>query len=54
MDDSYGGLGYFQQLNNLYEEVEQEIDALREFEYQAASNEGSTACSRPPRRRLCA
>ena len=40
MDDSYGGLGYFQQLNNLYEEVEQEIDALREFEYQAASNEG--------------
>lgn len=41
MDDSYGGIGYFQQLNDLYDEVEQEIDALREHEYQAADNEGT-------------
>lgn len=41
LDDSYGGIGYFQQLNDLYDEVEQEIDALREHEYQAADNEGT-------------
>lgn len=41
LDDSYGGLGYYQQLNNLYEEVEQEIDNLREYEYQAADSEGA-------------
>lgn len=41
LDDSYGGLGYFQQLNDLYEEVEQEIDELREHEYRAADNEGT-------------
>ena len=41
LDDSYGGLGYYQQLNNLYEEVEQEIDNLREYEYQAADSEGT-------------
>lgn len=41
LDDSYGGVGYFQQLNSLYEEVEQEIEELREHEYQAADNEGT-------------
>lgn len=41
LDDSYGGLGYYQQLNNLYEEVEQEIDSLREYEYRAANSEGN-------------
>ena len=40
-DDSYGGLGYFQQLNSLYEEIEQEIDELREHEYRAADNEAT-------------
>lgn len=40
-DDSYGGLGYFQQLSDLYDEIEQEIDELREHEYQAADNEGT-------------
>lgn len=41
LDDSYGGVGYFQQLNDLYDEVEQEIDELRGHEYQAADNEGT-------------
>lgn len=41
MDDSYGGLGYFHQLNMLYDEIEQEIDELRGHEYQAADNEGT-------------
>lgn len=36
LDDSYGGVGYYAQYMNLYEEVEQEIDELREFEIEAA------------------
>lgn len=39
LDDSYGGLGYYQQLMDLYDEVEQEIDELREHEYRAADAE---------------
>lgn len=39
LDDSYGGLGYYQQVMNLYQEVEQEIDELREHEYKAADAE---------------
>lgn len=39
LDDTYGGLGYYQQIMDLYEEIEQEIDELREHEYEAAEAE---------------
>ena len=39
LDDSYGGIGYFRQYMDLYEEVEQEIDTLREYEIKAAEAE---------------
>lgn len=39
LDDSYGGLGYYQQIMDLYQEIEQEIDELREHEYEAADAE---------------
>ena len=38
-DDSYGGLGDYFKLQQLYEEVEQTIEELRKFEYQAAEHE---------------
>lgn len=39
LDDSYGGMGYWFQLQNLYSEIEQEIDELRQHEYDAAQFE---------------
>ena len=40
-DDSYGGMGYWFQLQNLYSEIEQEIDELRQHEYDAAQFESN-------------
>lgn len=39
LDDSYGGMGYWMQLQNLYDEIEQEIEELRQHEYEAAQYE---------------
>lgn len=36
LDQSYGGMGDYVTLMNLYDEVEQEIDVLREYDYEAA------------------
>lgn len=38
-DDSMGGLGDYIKLQQLYEQVEQEIEALRQHEYEAAEHE---------------
>lgn len=38
-DDTYGGLGDYFKLQQLYQEVEQEIEELRQHEYEAAENE---------------
>ena len=38
-DDSYGGMGDWFKLQALYQEVEQEIDTLRQHEYDAAQFE---------------
>ena len=39
LDDSYGGMGYYAQIENLIEEIEQEIESEREFSRQAAEAE---------------
>jgi len=39
LDESFGGLGYFQQMQDLYDEIEQEIEELRQHEYDAAEHE---------------
>lgn len=39
LDDSGGGLGYYQQVQDLYDEIEQEIEELRQHEYEAAEYE---------------
>ena len=39
LDDSYGGMGDVASYFNLYEEVEQEIEELRQHEYEAAQFE---------------
>lgn len=38
-DDSMGGLGDYMKLQQLYDEVEQEIEELRQHDYDAADNE---------------
>lgn len=38
-DDTMGGVGDYLKLQQLYDEVEQLIDELREYEYQAAERE---------------
>lgn len=39
LDDSYGGVGYYAQMENLIEEIEHEIDAEREHSIEAAEAE---------------
>lgn len=40
-NDSMGGVGDYLKLQQLYDETEQLIDELREYEYEAADKEGN-------------